>query len=31
MFIFFNFMPQPPPPEGPTRNFIMALAVSHYF
>lgn len=29
--IFFNFMPQPPPPEGPARNFIMALAVSHYF
>ena len=27
--IFFNFMP--PPPEGPARNFIMALAVSHYF
>jgi uncharacterized membrane protein YphA (DoxX/SURF4 family) len=29
--IFFNFMPQPPPPEGPARNFITALAVSHYF
>jgi putative oxidoreductase len=29
--ILFNFMPQPPPPEGPARNFIMALSVSHYF
>jgi len=29
--IFFNFMPQPPPPKGPARNFITALAVSHYF
>src|ERR1041385_3122231 len=29
--IFFNFMPQPPPPEVLARNFIMALAVSHYF
>jgi uncharacterized membrane protein YphA (DoxX/SURF4 family) len=29
--IFFNFMPQSPPPEGPARNFITALAVSHYF
>jgi uncharacterized membrane protein YphA (DoxX/SURF4 family) len=29
--IFFNFMPMPPPPEGPARNFTMALAVSHYF
>jgi uncharacterized membrane protein YphA (DoxX/SURF4 family) len=29
--IFFNFMPMPPPPEGPARNFITALAVSHYF
>ena len=29
--ILFNFMPQPPPPEGPARNFIKALAVSHYF
>jgi putative oxidoreductase len=28
--IFFNFMPQPPPSEGPARNFITALAVSHY-
>ena len=29
--IFFNFMPMPPPPEGQARNFITALAVSHYF
>ena len=29
--IFFHFMPQPPPPEGPARNFITALADSHYF
>jgi hypothetical protein len=29
--IFFNFMPMPPPPEGPARNFITALGVSHYF
>lgn len=29
--IFFNFMPMPPSPEGPARNFTMALAVSHYF
>src|SRR5205085_5166206 len=29
--IFFSFMPQPPPPEGPAGNFIMALTVSHYF
>jgi len=29
--IFFNFMPLPPPPEGPARNFTTALAVSHYF
>ena len=29
--IFFNFMPQPPPPKGPARNFITALAISHYF
>ena len=29
--IFFNFMPQPPPAEGPARNFITALTVSHYF
>jgi len=29
--IFFNFIPLPPPPEGPARNFMMALAMSHYF
>jgi uncharacterized membrane protein YphA (DoxX/SURF4 family) len=29
--IFLSFMPQQPPPEGPARNFIMALTVSHYF
>jgi hypothetical protein len=29
--IFFDFMPMPSPPEGPARNFTMALAVSHYF
>jgi len=28
--MFFNFIPMPPPPEGPARNFMMALAVSHY-
>jgi uncharacterized membrane protein YphA (DoxX/SURF4 family) len=29
--IFFNFMPLPTPPEGPARNFRIALVVSHYF
>ena len=29
--IFLNFIPMPPPPEGPARNFMMALLVSHYF
>jgi len=29
--IFLNFIPMPPPPEGPARNFMMALFVSHYF
>ena len=29
--IFLNFIPLPPPPEGPARNFMMALFMSHYF
>ena len=29
--IFLNFIPMPPPPEGPARNFMMALFMSHYF
>ena len=28
---FLNFIPLPPPPAGPARDFMMALAVSHYF
>jgi putative oxidoreductase len=29
--IFLNFIPMPPPPEGPARNFMMSLFMSHYF
>ena len=29
--IFLNFIPLPPPPAGPARDFMTALAVSHYF
>ena len=29
--MFFNFIPLPPPPAGPARDFMNALAVSHYF
>jgi uncharacterized membrane protein YphA (DoxX/SURF4 family) len=29
--IFFHFIPIPPPPEGPARDFMTALAASHYF
>ena len=29
--IFLNFIPMPPPPEGPARNFMMAMFMSHYF
>ena len=29
--MFLNFIPMPPPPEGPARDFMMALVVSHYF
>ncbi len=28
--LFLNFIPLPPPPEGPARDFMMALFVSHY-
>src|ERR1700752_2190515 len=28
--IFFHFIPMPPPPEGPARDFMTALFVSHY-
>jgi uncharacterized membrane protein YphA (DoxX/SURF4 family) len=28
---FFHFIPIPPRPEGPARDFMTALAVSHYF
>lgn len=28
---FFHFIPIPPHPEGPARDFMTALAVSHYF
>ena len=28
--IFFHFIPIPPPPKGPARDFMMALATSHY-
>lgn len=30
MNMFFNFIPLPPPPEGPARQFMISLAVSHY-
>lgn len=29
--IFLNFIPLPLPPEGPARNFMIALGVRHYF
>ncbi|HUK80996.1 MAG TPA: hypothetical protein VLZ12_00025 [Verrucomicrobiae bacterium] len=29
--MFFNFIPLPPAPAGPARDFMTALAVSHYF
>ena len=28
--MFFQFIHMPPPPEGPARDFMMALFVSHY-
>ena len=28
---FFHFIPIPPRPEGPARDFMTALAISHYF
>ena len=28
--MFLHFIPSPPPPEGPARDFVMALFVSHY-
>ena len=28
--IFLHFIPMPPPPEGPAREFLTALFVSHY-
>lgn len=30
MNMFFNFIPLPPPPKGPARQFMISLAVSHY-
>ena len=29
--IFLHFIPTPPPPEGPARDFMTALFVSNYF
>ena len=28
--MFLNFIPMPPPPEGPAREFMTALFISHY-
>jgi hypothetical protein len=28
--MFLHFIPMPPPPEGPARNFMTALYMSHY-
>jgi len=28
--IFLNFIPMPPPPEGPAREFMTSLFMSHY-
>jgi uncharacterized membrane protein YphA (DoxX/SURF4 family) len=28
--MFLHFIPMPPPPEGPSRDFMTALFVSHY-
>src|SRR6059036_644337 len=28
--MFVHFIPMPPPPEGPARDFMTALFVSHY-
>lgn len=28
--VFLHFIPMPPPPEGPAREFITALFMSHY-
>ena len=28
--MFLHFIPTPPPPQGPARDFMMALFVSHY-
>jgi len=28
--MFLNFIPMPPPPEGPARQFMTALFTSHY-
>ena len=28
--MFLNFIPMPPPPEGPAREFLTALFMSHY-
>src|SRR5712671_4484114 len=28
--MFLNFIPMPPPPEGPARDFMTALFMSHY-
>jgi len=28
--MFLHFIPMPPPPEGPARDFMMALVLSHY-
>ena len=29
--MFLHFIPMPPPPEGPARDFMTVLFVSHYF
>ena len=29
--MFLHFIPMPPPPEGPAREFMTALFLSHYF
>src|SRR6266481_6268889 len=29
--MFLHFIPMPPPPEGPARDFMMVLFVSYYF
>ncbi len=27
---FFDFLPQPPMPDGPAKNYIMAMVTTHY-